>query len=257
MGRKLTTEEFIRNAVKIHGDKYNYSEVRYDGNKIKVKIICKEHGEFWQKPNNHTSLQHGCPKCKARKISEIWSMSEEEFIEKAKIVHGNKYIYENVNYTKSTEKVNIQCKKHSKFTQEANSHLQGRGCPICGVENNTKLPKELRPFMKKVKGLVQQSYFRRGFSKKSRTHQILGCDWDTFKNHLESNPYGFTVDQEGLDLDHITPISSANSEEELVKLNHYTNFQLLPSKYNQNIKRTNKFNKNHFENWLITTNYLN
>lgn len=49
MCKKLTTEEFISNAIKIHGNKYDYSEVKYDGNKVKVEIICKEHGVFLQK----------------------------------------------------------------------------------------------------------------------------------------------------------------------------------------------------------------
>ena len=105
--------------------------------------------------------------------------------------------------------------------------------------------------MKRTKGLIQQVFIRKGFTKKSRAKSILGCTWNEFKVHLEDNPYGFKVDQKGLDLDHIIPISSATTEDEVIKLNHYTNFQLLPSKYNQNIKRNNKYNKNHFEKWLI------
>lgn len=46
----------------IHQDKYDYSQVSYLNNKIKIKIICYQHGEFWQKPIHH--LQgHGCPQC--------------------------------------------------------------------------------------------------------------------------------------------------------------------------------------------------
>ena len=90
----------------------------------------------------------------------------------------------------------------------------------------------------------------KGFTKKSRTYKLLGCNWVTFKNYLENNPYGFTINCNNLDLDHIVPTSSAKTEEELIELSHYTNFQLLPSKYNQNIKRNNNFNKDHFEKWL-------
>ena len=57
-----TTEEFINDSKKIHGNKYDYSKVVYKGNKTKVCIICPIHGEFWQKPNNHLS-GGGCRKC--------------------------------------------------------------------------------------------------------------------------------------------------------------------------------------------------
>ena len=56
-------EEFILEAKKIHGDKYDYSKVVYSGNKKPVEIICPKHGSFWQKPNSHTSSKYGCKLC--------------------------------------------------------------------------------------------------------------------------------------------------------------------------------------------------
>lgn len=61
--RKLTTEEFIKKAKAIHGDKYDYSKVEYVNKRTKVCIICPKHGEFWQLPNNHIRQKQGCPKC--------------------------------------------------------------------------------------------------------------------------------------------------------------------------------------------------
>ena len=60
--KKKTTEQFINEAKKIHGDKYDYSKVEYVNNLTKVCIICPEHGEFWQTPKQHLRGQ-GCPKC--------------------------------------------------------------------------------------------------------------------------------------------------------------------------------------------------
>lgn len=59
-----TTEEWIILARKVHGDKYDYNKVEYDGAFTKVCIICPEHGhgKFYQKPNSHLN-GHGCPKC--------------------------------------------------------------------------------------------------------------------------------------------------------------------------------------------------
>lgn len=61
---KLTTEEFIAKAKAVHGDRYDYSKVKYVNASTKVCIICKIHGEFWQTPSHHT-CGHGCTKCAA------------------------------------------------------------------------------------------------------------------------------------------------------------------------------------------------
>ena len=60
--KKLTTEDFIKRAKEIHGDKYDYSKVEYNGNKIKICIICPIHGEFWQTPYIHLN-GGGCQCC--------------------------------------------------------------------------------------------------------------------------------------------------------------------------------------------------
>ena len=59
---KLTTEEFIKKAREVHGDKYDYSKVEYVKSSTKVCIICKQHGVFLQSPKQHLSGQ-GCPIC--------------------------------------------------------------------------------------------------------------------------------------------------------------------------------------------------
>jgi hypothetical protein len=61
--RKLTNDEFIEKAIKIHGDFYDYSEVNYINTRTKVCIICPIHGRFWQTPNSHLSGKAKCPIC--------------------------------------------------------------------------------------------------------------------------------------------------------------------------------------------------
>lgn len=63
----LTVESFINKAKKVHGEKYDYSKVNYINNATKIKIICPEHGSFFQTPNNHLH-KDGCTQC-GRKIS--------------------------------------------------------------------------------------------------------------------------------------------------------------------------------------------
>ncbi len=130
MPKKVTTEQFIEKAKIIHGDKYDYSKVKYIKAIKKVIIICKKHGEFKQQPNNHLT-GNDCVKCRDNFLSNKFKKSKEQFILDANKVHNDKYDYSKVNYINWKEKVIIICKKHGEFKQEANSHLQGRGCSKC------------------------------------------------------------------------------------------------------------------------------
>lgn len=127
---KLTTEEFIKKAREVHGDKYDYSKVEYVKSKAKVTIICPEHGEFLQTPQKHLYGQ-GCPKCGHK--SEL---TTEEFIKKAREVHGDKYDYSNVEYVDAKTNVCIICKQHGVFWQRPSHHTAGRGCKKCATEVN-------------------------------------------------------------------------------------------------------------------------
>jgi very-short-patch-repair endonuclease len=66
---RLTTIEFINKSKEVHGDKYDYSNVIYEKTRKPICIICKKHGEFWQKPNDHLNGK-GCPKCNESKLEK-------------------------------------------------------------------------------------------------------------------------------------------------------------------------------------------
>lgn len=66
--KRKTKEQFIKDAQQIHGDRYDYSQVKYINNKTKVKIFCREHGIFKQTPHAHIQLQQGCPFCLESKL---------------------------------------------------------------------------------------------------------------------------------------------------------------------------------------------
>lgn len=121
----MTTEEFIIKARAIHGDKYDYSKVEYVGHDEKVCIICPKHGNFYKTFHNHLRGQ-GCPFCKQEERKVSFS-----FIEKAKAVHGQKYIYDKVEYVNARTNVCIICPKHGEFWQNPGAHLRGSECPIC------------------------------------------------------------------------------------------------------------------------------
>lgn len=76
--KRLTTPEFIEKARKIHGDKYDYSKVKYIDSNTKVTIICPIHGEFEQRPANHISGQ-GCPKCELKSQTKLYNRLKSDF----------------------------------------------------------------------------------------------------------------------------------------------------------------------------------
>lgn len=82
MPNKLTQEEVIKRFEKVHSNKYNYDEVDYINQHIKVKIIClnKNHGVFDQRPHAHISGA-GCPKCAHEKHSRRLISNTECFTE--------------------------------------------------------------------------------------------------------------------------------------------------------------------------------
>jgi hypothetical protein len=135
-----STEQFVSESKLIHADTYNYEKTKYIGGKSKVIITCATHGDFEQYPNAHLK-GHGCEKCSFKLISLAKRASKEEFIEKAKITHGLKYDYSNIEYINAKSEVEIICKEHGVFIQSPDSHVRGSGCPGCAEYGfNTDLP---------------------------------------------------------------------------------------------------------------------
>ena len=183
--RKLKLKEFIEKANEVHGvERYNYSKVNYVNMNTNVIIICPNHEEpyeFKQTPNNHLRGQ-GCPLCGINKLK----LTLDEFIEKANEIHGvGRYYYSKVKYVNNYTEVIIICPNHKipyEFKQTPNSHMNGRGCNLCG--GNKKLT--LEEFIKKankVQGLGRYDYSKVNYINNS-TNVIIIC-------HNHDEPYEF------------------------------------------------------------------
>ncbi len=138
-GRKLKskvfdTTSFIHQAKKIHGPKYDYSNVNYINSHTKIIITCSVHGVFEQTPNNHL-FGFGCKLCGRTSSAETQQLTTEEFIIKAKETHSNVYNYSHVNYVNSKAKVIISCQTHGNWESLPYHHLSGSGCPSCHEEH--------------------------------------------------------------------------------------------------------------------------
>ena len=189
----MNTEKFIEKAIKKHGNKYDYSKVKYDGTYQKVCIICKEHGEFWQTPNNHLNGS-GCPKCTKYRNR----YTTEEWILKAREIHGDKYDYSKVEYKNSKTKVCIICKEHGEFWITPDNHLQGEGCPICRyIKSSSSLRKNIDNVISDFKHIHGDKYDYSKVEYKNRKTKVCiickehGEFWQTPDNHMKGKgcPY--------------------------------------------------------------------
>jgi hypothetical protein len=123
MSVRTTLNDFLKRAREVHGDRYDYSQVNYQGMKSKVTIVCPDHGPFDQSPQKHLAGQR-CRKCAGY-------LDGDTFIVEAGKVHDNKYDYSLIKFSKMTSKVTIRCPEHGPFSQMPFLHLDGQGCPGC------------------------------------------------------------------------------------------------------------------------------
>lgn len=154
-----TTEKIIEKFKSIHGDKYDYSKVDFVKTTTKVCIICPEHGEFWQEPHAHLKGQ-GCPKCGVDKRSKSKTTTNENFIKKAKEIHGDKYDYSKTNYINNKTKIIIICPIHGEIEITPNAHIsEKRGCPKCGnTLKGANFKMSVERFIEKAQKIHGNSY---------------------------------------------------------------------------------------------------
>ena len=242
---KLTTEEFIEKARKIHGDKYDYSNVNYIDAHTKVHIICPEHGEFWQTPHNHLNGK----KCKKCGSNEIWNIrgriTTEEFIEKARKIHGDKYDYSKAEYVNERTPVCIICNKkykktdtnHGEFYQTPIAHLSGNGCPKC---RNSQLENKIYSLF----------YFNKIKFQKEKTFEWLKNRQNLYLDFYLPD-YNIAIECQGIQ--HFIPLKRGKmtAEKAEKKFENIRQNDLLKQKLCQehNIKIVYFTNKTIFEKW--------
>ena len=185
---RVTFEQFIKRAIDVHGEDYDYSIVEFKNMDTKVAIVHKRCGKlFFQTPKNHLR-GHGCPICKRKKKLK----TNEEFIQQANNIHNGKYDYSKTKYIGSRENVCIICPKHGEFEQKAHSHLNGCGCPKCGKENSIEKRKySTKEFIEKAKEAHDNKYdYSKTVYTDCRTKVCIICPkhgefWQTPDKHLQ------------------------------------------------------------------------
>lgn len=129
------TEQFIKQAMQVHGTKYDYSHVKYVNVHTKVTVMCPKHGPFEITPKSHISQKSGCVPCSYEQRGSVRRKTTEQFIKEAQKIHGDNYDYSLVQYQRNNKKVKIVCKKHGVFNQDFVHHVGAKqGCPHCWKE---------------------------------------------------------------------------------------------------------------------------
>lgn len=159
--KKMTTNDFIEKAKKVHNNFFNYEKTKYISSNEKVLITCPIHGDFWQKANNHLN-GYNCPLCSKQHIkheikkleksnSSTKKLTTEIIIEKIKNQFGDKYNTDKVVYKTNRDKIILGCPIHGDFTISPNHLFNGRGCPKC-AKNYKYTTKEFIDLCKKIFG---------------------------------------------------------------------------------------------------------
>lgn len=177
--------------------------------------------------------------------------TRKEYTEKNK---DNKRLYDIEYREKNKEKIKTTQKEYylknkDKLKNNVKEYRENNKDKIKIHQRNRYKNDPLFRLTNNIRSLIGQSFRLKGFSKNSKTAKILGCSFEEFKNHIESlwepwmnwGNYGNfngvpTEPNIAWDIDHVLPSSSAHTEEELLKLNHYTNLKPLCSFTNRWVK---------------------
>lgn len=144
---------FIFNAKKEHGDKYNYSLVKYVSQKDKVQIICKIHGIFEQTPKNHLKGNSGvqgcgCPTCQGNTVKTTQQLKIELYK-----IYGLTLGLSKVEYKNAATPVLVECLEHNTEFQARPTDLLSRStkCPLC----HTRYPNKIYILKCNITGLTK------------------------------------------------------------------------------------------------------
>lgn len=130
--KRLTTEEFIKRAKQIYGDRFDYSETEYLTARNKVTISCPKHGSFTILPQHHlkeNSISGGCRKCGLKAINRNRRFTQEQFLEKVSNIPN--LSFEKTIYKDKRSKVTVTCKIHGDYETTPDILFKSCGCPKC------------------------------------------------------------------------------------------------------------------------------
>lgn len=204
MPKKLTQEEFIRRAKEACGNKFDFTNSVYRGADKPVTARCPVHGDITRRADAFLEGRD-CRLCADNKQR----YSRDEFIAKAKEIHGDKYDYSKIEYINNDTAVTIICPIHGRFTLIAGNHIRKKkagGCPKCNISYSPTT----KEFVEEIKPILGDKYdYSKVVYKSARdkiclicpihgdvhvypyqARQGTGCKWCSYEN-LRLNTHDF------------------------------------------------------------------
>ena len=156
---KKTNKDYISELKEIYKNSFQYHLVNYIDSKKPVTLICNSCNTEFSQEASYLLSGRGCPICNITNRNKKFKSNTQEFIQKAKNIHNDKFDYSLVNYKTAKDYIIIICPKHGKFQQTPNNHLRGRGCNECRFEKSTsEAENKIVEFFKNLNVNVIQSY---------------------------------------------------------------------------------------------------
>jgi hypothetical protein len=209
----------------------------------------KEFISFHKSSRNKCGYRSNCISCE----KEYKEVNKDKYKEYSKnrpydAISKRNYYLENKEYILLQRKSTYGNNKESKLEYQKNYNKINKDKRNAYLSER-RLNDPLFRLITNVRNLIYNSFYYNGYSKNSKTEELLGCSFEELKDYLESkfepwmnwNNRGLYSGEfnYGWDIDHKIPLSSVNTEDEIIKLNHYTNLQPLCSKINRDIKKDN------------------
>jgi hypothetical protein len=174
---RMPREEFITRSEEIHPGRFLYDEVVYKNNRTKVKVYCKAHEEYFQITPTSLLAGCGCELCGRERIIASHRISKEDFVERAKNKHGDKYVYDDIEFVDCKTPVEVHCTSHGVFSITPTKHILGSGCKKCYEEKRgfTLHLRAKSEFLEKAKVIAPQYDYSKTEYVRSNKKVVVTC----------------------------------------------------------------------------------
>ena len=184
-------KKFLIEAKERFKSRYSYDKFEYKGSIIPSIMTCSIHGDFEQTPSLHLIGKEPCPKCRG-----LYGETTEEFVAKAKKIHGDDYDYSLVKYINRLTYVEILCKQHGLFRITPEKHIHCKtGCPECNKDRKiSKMEIEwLNSLLIPIRSYKVNNFIADGFNPTTNTlYEFLGDYWHGNLNRYKSDEVNIT-----------------------------------------------------------------
>ena len=211
----------MKNPKYVESKEIEKENIELESKKLKKCILCKQIksiDEYYYRKDTKT-YRSWCIECEKNRTKDFYEENKNEILDK-----------QHQHYLDNRDIMLDRKKEYAK------THKEQLRTYYTKYTHNRRKNDDVFHFKSQIRHLINQSFRRRGIQKRGKTEDIVGCDFETFNKYLLDTykmNYGHEWDGiEEVHIDHIVPLSTASTEEELLKLCHYTNLQLLKAKDN-------------------------